>query len=366
MFKNTIMLAAVGAALGWISCNNAPAADNAPNEIKKIPVVNIIKKDTLLPVEYVADIQAVRNIEIRPRTAGILEKIYIREGQSVHANQLLFKINDSELQIDLSRANAVYHSALAEQKVTEVELERVKTLVDKKVVPLSELDLVKARYNAAKAKSEQALADKNAVSKRISYTEIRAPFAGIVDRFLFREGSLVNENSLLTTVSDNSHMYAYFNVSEKIYFDMMVNGGEDEVEKVTLLLPNGTPYEHQGEIRAAESEIDENTGSIAYKVVFPNPAGLLRHGASGKLILEQPVRNAFLIPQKSVIEIQDKYYVFVVDEQHMVRMHSFVPFNRVANYYIVTSGLTGNEKIVYEGVKQLREGEIIQPELRQP
>lgn len=359
------MLAVVCGALGWTSCNNSPAAENTANDIKKLPVISIIKKDTLLPVAYVADIQSVKNIEIRPRTSGILEKIYIKEGQTVQANQLLFKINDSELQIELNKANAVYHSALAEQKVVEVELDRVKTLVDKKVIPVSELDLTKAKYNAAKAKSDQALADKNAVSKRISYTEIRSPFAGIVDRFLFREGSVVNETSLLTTVSDNSHMYAYFNVSEKIYFDMMLNGGEDEVEKVTLLLPNGMPYEHRGEIRPAESEIDENTGSIAYKVVFPNPSRLLRHGASGKLILEQPVRNAFLIPQKSVIEIQDKYYVFVVDQQHMVKMQSFVPFNRIANYYIVTTGLTGDEKIVYEGVKQLREGEVIQPEFKQ-
>jgi membrane fusion protein (multidrug efflux system) len=345
----------------FTACQSSSEDHNHNNEIKKLPVVPIIKKDTLLSVEYVADIQSTRNIEIRPRTAGILDKMYIKEGQSVTANQLLFKINDSELQIDLSRTNAAYNSAKAEENVVKVELDRVKTLVDKKVIPQSELDLVKAKYNAASAKVEQALAEKNAVAKRISYTEIRAPFSGIVDRILLKEGSVVNESSLLTTVSDVSSMYAYFNVSEKIYFDMMINGGEDEVEKVTLLLPNGTPYQHQGVITPAESEIDATTGSIAYKVVFPNPEKLLRHGASGKLILDQPIRDAFLVPQRSVVEIQDKYYVFVVDGQNKVKMQGIMPFNRVANYYIVITGLTGNETIVYEGVNQLREGEVIEP-----
>lgn len=349
----------------FTACTSNKTTESETQSVQSIPVIQVQHRDTILPVEYVADIHSLRNVEIHPRVSGLLEKIYIKEGQHVSAGQLMFKINDSELQIELSKANAIYTSVVAEMKVAQVELDRVKSLVEKKVIPTSELDLSEAKFNAAKARVQQADAEKNAVAKRISYTEIRAPFAGIVDRFQFREGSLVNESSLLTTVSDNSSMFAYFNVSEKIYFDMMNNGGEDEVEKVRLILPNGDPYIHSGSIIPAESVIDAATGSIAYKVAFPNPEKILKHGASGKLILDQPVREAFLVPQKSVWEIQDKYYVYVVDGQNRVKTRIIQPFNRVANYYIVTTGLSNNEKIVYEGVKSLRDGEIIQPQLQQ-
>lgn len=348
----------------FTACKSNSSDDESSTEVKNIPVINVFPTDTIIPVVYVADIHSVKNVEIHPRIAGILEKIYISEGQQVTAGQIMFKINDSELQIELNRATAAYNSVLAEMKVAEVERGRVEALVGKKVIPHSELELIQAKYNAANAKVQQALAEKNAVAKRISYTEIRAPFSGIVDRFQFREGSLVNEMSLLTTVSDNSSMYAYFNVSEKIYFDMMNNGGEDEVEKVRLVLPNGEPYKHHGVIKPAESEIDGTTGSIAYKVAFANPNYLLRHGASGKLILDQPVRGAFLIPQKSVWEIQDKYYVFVVDKNNKVKTRVVHPFNRVANYFIITSGLSEGEQIVFEGVKLLRDGDEIQPQLQ--
>ncbi len=348
-----------------ISCSSSSdeSAKSASNTPKVIPVIKVIQKDTLLSVEYVTDIQAQRNVEIHSRLSGTLDKVYVKEGQSVNKNQLLFKINDSELQIELNRAKAAYNSALAETKVAEVEVSRVKVLVDKKVVSSSELDLVTAKYHALVAKSEQALAEKNAVYQRMSYSEIKAPFDGIIDRIFLKEGSLLTAGSLITTVSDLTHMNAYFDVSEKIYFDMMQNGGEDEVENITLILPNGNPYEYTGQITPAESEIDEETGSIAYKVKFPNPKRILRHGASGKLILDQPVKNAILVPQKSVLEIQDKYYVFVVDDQNKVKMLNFVPNGRISNYFLVVSGLKGNEKVVYEGVKSLREGEVIQPKL---
>jgi len=360
MYKYSILSSVLVSSL-LFSCSSSSSNSASEEAIKEIPVTTLSQKDTLLSVQYVTDIQALKNVEIHSRIAGTLEHVYVKEGQVVTKNQLLFKISDSELQIELNRARAAYNSSLADAKVAQVEVSRVQVLVDKKVISSSELELVTAKYNALLAKSEQALAEKNAVQQRISYTEIRAPFEGIIDRLLLREGSLLTVGSLITTVSDLSKMNAYFNVSEKIYYDMMQNGGEDEVEHITLILPNGNAYEHTGVIVPAESEIDEQTGSIAYKVQFPNPNNLLRHGATGKLILDQPVKNAVLVPQKAVLEIQDKYYVFVVDAQNMVKMQNFVPNGRIANYFLVASGLNGKETIVYEGVKSIRDGQTIQP-----
>lgn len=360
MFNIKLIPFAVLAIATITSCKDGKVSDLSSGDIKILPVTNIIKKDTLLSVEYVTDIQSIKNVEIHTRISGILDKIYIKEGQYVAAGQPLFKINDSELQIQMSRAVAAFNNAKAESRVSKVELDRVATLVERKVVPASEYDLVEAKYLASQAKVEQALAEKDAVAKQISYTLIKSPFNGVVDRIPLKEGSIINENSLLTSISDNSYMNAYFNVSEKIYFDMMENGGEDDVEKVTLILPNGSEYQHKGDIIPAESEINEYTGSIAYKVIFPNSSNLLRHGASGKLIIDQPIKDAMLIPQKSVVEIQDKYYVFIVDQQNKVKMHNVKMSYRLADYFVISEGLKGDERIVYEGVNQLRDGEIIE------
>ena len=305
MYKSYIISSIVLSSL-LLSCSSTNSESEVSNVVKELPVFTLSQKDTLLSVEYVTDIQALRNVEIHTRIAGTLDNVYVKEGQAVRKGQILFKINDSELQIELNRARAAYNSTLAEAKVAEVEVARVQVLVDKKVVSSSELDLVTAKYNALLAKTEQALAEKNAVQQRMSYSEIKAPFDGIIDRIILKEGSILAAGSLITTLSDLSKMNAYFNVSEKVYFDMMRKGQEDEVSNITLILPNGDPYEYSGSIVPAESEIDAGTGSIAYKVQFPNPKNMLRHGASGKLILDQPVSNAVLVPQKSVLEIQDK------------------------------------------------------------
>src|SRR5690606_26214769 len=187
-----------------------------------------------------------------------------------------------------------YNSAIADAKVAEVEVERVQLLVDKKVVAVSELQLAKSKHNALKAKVEQALAEKSAAERRISYTLMTAPFDGIVERLPLKEGSLVSMGSLLTTVSDNHSMYAYFTLSEQDYFRLIQLKEKPENDKVALILPDGSLYEHNGKLQFAVSEIEESTGNITFRASFPNPNNILKHGASAKLIIEQPVKNAIL------------------------------------------------------------------------
>lgn len=342
-----------------IACNN-PKDKPKENEIKTLPVYVVSSRDTVVDVPYVADIQANRNVEVHSRTEGLLEKIYIREGQQVNKGQLLFKINDSELQIELSKATAAYNSAKADAKVAQVEAERVQTLVDKKVITKTELDLAQAKYNAALAKAEVALSEKNAVSRRISYTSIHSPFAGVIDRLPLKEGSLVAPNSLLTTLSDLHTIYAYFNISENEYLLLEGADGHDyNLDAVKLVLPNGNTFPFPGKLSSAESEIDENTGNIAYKVQFENPQGILRHGASGKILITRSFPKAIMIPQKSVFEIQDKNYVFLVNNEGVVKMTGVEVSQRIADNYLVLSGLKEGDRIVLEGIQSIRDGQKI-------
>ena len=337
---------------------------NKEDEVKAYPVYKIAEKDTLLSVPYVADIHAHRNIELRTRAGGILERIFIKEGQHVTKGQPLFKISDSELQIELKKAEAAYNSARADARVAEVEVDRVKKLVGKEVVSHTELDLANAKYKALLAKADMALAEQIAVEERISYTRIAAPFTGIVDRIPLKEGSLLTAGSFLTSISDVGTVYAYFNVSENEYLQVAREGSLTPGRgAISLVLPDGSVYPATGELAAAESEIDANTGNIAYKAIFNNPEKILRHGASGKILITRTIPNAILVPQKAVFEIQDKNYVFMVDGDGIARMKSIDIMQRIADCYVVDNGLKTGDKVIVEGIQSLKDGQKVKENL---
>lgn len=338
--------------------------ENATPEKLKLPVTRVLAKDTLLHKAYVADIEAVKNVEIRNRVTGFLDRILVDEGQYVQAGQTLFVLSSKEYQTEVAKAKATLSSALAEAKTADVELQRVRTLVEKKVVTPSELDMAQAKLDAQRARISEARSVLTDAQTRLSYTVVRAPFTGIINRIPLKTGSLVAEGSLLTTVSDIQSVYTYFHISEDEYLNYLnakkANKGHSNT--VELVLANGKTYPHDGTIETIASEFDETTGSIAFRARFPNPENLLKHGATGKVYLETSVEKALMLPQKSVFEIQDKNYVYVVDKDNKVRMKSFIPRTRLSHYYIVQSGLQEGERIVYEGVQSLRDGMEIIPQ----
>ncbi|RPD51760.1 MULTISPECIES: efflux RND transporter periplasmic adaptor subunit [Chitinophagaceae] len=364
MKSNNIFLAvaAIGL-LGAASCSVNSQTDQTA-ELPRLPVTEIVVKDTLLHQEYVAEIQAQKNVEIRNRITGFLDKILVDEGQYVKAGQTLFVLNSTEYRTAVTRAQASLSNALAEAKTAEVELERVKILVDKKVVTPSDLDLAKAKLAAQQAKIAEARSVLSDAQNRLSYTAVRAPFSGIINRIPLKTGSLLEEGSLLTTVSDINSVYTYFHISEDEYLNYLQakEANKSHSNTVELTLANGKTYPHDGEIETIASEFDGSTGSIAFRAKFPNPQNLLKHGATGKIALETAVEGALMLPQKAVFEIQDKNYVYVVDKQNKVKMKSFTPKTRLSHYYIVQSGLQPGERIVYEGVQSLRDGMEIIPQ----
>lgn len=330
-------------------------------ELPELPVLQVSLKDTSLYHDYVTSIEAVKNVEIRTRVQGFLNKIFVDEGQVVKKGQPLFQLDENEFVIALSKAKANVNNAMAEARTAEVELLRVKGLLSKKIVSPTEMDMAEAKHKAAKAKVEEAIAAQKKAEINLSYTFIRSPFDGIINRIPFKAGSLLDAGALLTTISDNHEVYAYFNVSESEYLHYRKTATENRSSNVNLLLADGTPYSYPGKIETVEGEFDESTGSIAFRARFPNPSRLLKHGASGKVRLTTDVRDALIIPQKSVFEIQDKNYVFVVDAGNTVKMKTVVPQTRIAQYYIIKEGLNKGDRIVYEGVQHIREGAHIQP-----
>jgi len=200
----------------------------------------------------------------------------------------------------------------------------------------------------------------------LSFTEIKAPFDGTIDRIPLKLGSLVDEGELLTNLSDNSQMFAYFNVSEPEYLDYQTNIKGRGDNKVSLLLANSQPLKYKGEVETVESEFDNETGNIAFRARFPNPDKLLKNGETGKVQMTVPLKGALIIPQKATYEIQDKVYVFVVDKNGVVRSRNISISSRMPDLYVVGNTLSENDKILLEGVQKVKDDDKIKYEFIAP
>lgn len=320
-------------------------------EISKYAVTSPLVMDTSVTKEYVAQIQSLQNVEIRAQVKGYLEAINVDEGQQVRGGQILFNIMSKEYDAEMAKAKA-------EVKSAELEYKSTKTLADKNIVSATELSIASAKLEQAKAE----LAEKELF---VSFTKIKAPFDGSIDRIKFKKGSLIDEGTLLTTLSNNKEVYAYFNVSEAEYLDYK-NRNKDEKKMATLLLANGQEHKYKGEIETIESEFDNSTGNIAFRAKFPNPELLLKHGETGKIRLVVPVKNALIIPQKATFEIQDKIYVYVLGADNTIKSRNITIKQKLSNLYVIDTGLSANEKILLEGVQSVKEDDKIIPEYQQP
>jgi RND family efflux transporter MFP subunit len=345
-------------------CTSQPDTNTQKTEKPALPVIDLVRQDATLDRDYAGQIEAVQNVEVRARVAGYLDKILTDEGQTVRKGQLLFQLNSAEYQVKIAEAQASLESAEAQRQSALVEQERVALLVNKKVISESEVRLVRAKVATAQAAINQAKAALTNARRLVALTSIRAPFDGVINRLPFKRGSLIQEGALLTTISDLSQMYVYFNVSEQEYL-ANVRKRRDPTRvtprEANLLLADNTRYPHPGQIETTEAVFDGTDGTIAYRARFPNPNRLLRHGATGKVRLETEVDNAVLVPQKAVFEVQDKSFVYVVDGSNRVRTRSFEPQSRVGQFYVVRAGLKVGDRVVYEGIQQLRDGMTITP-----
>jgi membrane fusion protein, multidrug efflux system len=207
---------------------------------------------------------------------------------------------------------------------------------------------------------------KQKLNCHLGFTKISAPFAGIMDRFQVRQGSLVAEGDLLTTLSDNSKMWVYFNVPEAEYLDYKSHAKKDSLMKVKLLMANNTLFDQQGIVEAIEADFNNETGNIAFRATFPNPNGLLRHGETGNVQMVVPLKRGLIIPQKATFEILEKKYVFVVKEDETVEQREIKIGAEIPDLYSVASGLSENEKILLEGIRKVRNGDKITYEYEDP
>ena len=317
------------------------------------PVTVPLKTDTAITTQYVSQIRAIQHIEVRAMEEGYLDEVFVDEGQRVTAGQPLFQIMPALYQAELRAASA-------EVDFARIEYENTRSLADGRVVSPNELKLAQARLD--KAEAELALA-----RVHLGLTEIRAPFDGIMGRLEVRHGSLLEEGELMTTLSDNSEMWVYFNVSEAGYLDYQEHVADtDEPPAVQLMLANSRIFPHEGRVSTIEADFNNETGNIAFRATFPNPEGILRHGATGKVLMSAPLTGVLVIPQKATFDILDKKFVFVIDEHGIAHSREIHIAEELPHLYVVRDGLAEDEQILLEGLRKVRDGEEVHHRFEEP
>jgi membrane fusion protein, multidrug efflux system len=301
----------------------------------------------------VCQIRSRRHIEVRALDDGYLQDILVKEGQAVKQGDLMFRIKPT-----LYKAKA--DAEMAEAQFAQREFDNTKILFDQKMVSGSELALYDAKRAKAQAKAELAKAE-------LDFTNVTAPFDGIVDRLHEREGSLIKEREILTTLSDNSVMWVYFNVPEAKYLEYMASLKQDNMDqRIELVLANGSKFPQSGKIGAIEAQFNNETGNIPFRADFPNPDRLLRHGQTGNVLIHRVLHDAIVIPQRATFETLDKQYVYVVGKDDVVHQREIVVQHEMDDIFVIEKGLDVNDRIVLEGVRQVHDGEPVEFEFLKP
>lgn len=336
-----------------------------------LPVLKVAALPATTYREYNATLEGKVNVEIRPQVDGYLDKIFVDEGAYVKAGQPLFRINDRTYQEQLSNANALLLAAKANEEKALVEVNRLTPLVQNNVVSDVQLKTANAAYQAAKASVAQAQATVSNARINVGYTLIAAPVSGYIGRIPFKTGSLVGrgETQPLTLLSDVNEVYAYFSMSEIDFLafknKMEGNTVADKVKKlpaVDLVLPDNSIYTEKGHVETMEGQFDKTMGSVSFRASFPNGAGLLRSGNTGKVRIPQQLSEALVVPQEATFELQDKVFVFAVGDSNKVASKPITVSGKSGAYYLVEKGLQPGEKIVFAGLGRLQDGAVIAPQ----
>ena len=321
------------------------------------PVAQVkMQKEMKAYKSYPTSVEGINNTEIRPKISGFTERL-VDEGEKVSKGQILFRLETQSLSQDAEAAKASV-------KVAEVEVEKLKPLVEKDIV--SEVQLETAKANLAQVKSNY-----QSISANIGYATIKSPIDGVVGSIPFREGNLVSptDQMPLTTVSKTEQVYAYFSFNEKDYLDFLSSAeGKTKSEKIAnfpeveLILANGETYEFSGKIETISGQINPNTGTVQIRAKFPNPNDILSNGNSGRIRIPQTYENIISVPQLSTFERQGITYVYKLQENNTVKSTPIEIIDKVNQLYLLKSGLHKGDKIVVKGVSKIQNESEIQPQ----
>lgn len=364
MKKSKILILAASALL-TVSCGGGGGRPNFGDN--EYPVVTVGTTSAAMQTTYPATILGVQDVEIRPKVSGFITKIYVKEGQTVSAGQVLFEIDNATYQAQVRQAQAAVNTAQSQVNTAKLTYENSKKLAENKVIGDYELQTAENTYKSAEAQLAQAQAALASAREALSFCYVKSPARGVVGTLPYKVGTLVSGSNTLTHVADISSMEVYFSVNEK---DMLnfgkadggANGAVAAFPPLKLQLADGTIYGHEGKLTTISGVIDQATGSVQLKALFPNPEHLLKSGGSGTIVIPNDQSSAIVIPQASVMEVQNKKFVYTLGKENKVQYTEItVDPQNDGNHYIVTGGLKVGDKYVTNGITKLSDQMVIVP-----
>lgn len=348
--------------------NSGQMPQQGPTPLK---VITVEPTTSSLNNTYPATLKGKTDIDIRPQVSGFITKVHVDEGQRVRKGQPLFTIDQVQYQAAVDQAQAAVNAARTAVANAQIQADNNKQLFDRNIISQNAFQVSENQLRAAQAQLRQAEAALTAAQKNLSYTVVTAPSDGVVGTIPNREGSLASPSSVqpLTTISDNSQIYAYFSLTEKDLLNMTDGGAKSlaeavkEMPEVTLVLANGTEYPVKGKVATVSGVIDNATGAASVRALFDNPSGMLRSGNTGQVNIPVKSENVMVVPQKATFEVQDLKYVFTLNDSNktVTTPIQVLSLNDGKNY-VVTGGLNAGDRVVIEGVgTAVRPGMVVQP-----
>lgn len=322
-----------------------------------------------LKTSYPATIKGMQDIEIRPKVSGYLVKLLVDEGATVRKGQPLFLIDSEQYRATVKAAKAqirVCRANIATQKLT---VDNKRMLFKQNIISSYDLKMAENTLASYEAQLAAAEAQLQSAQDNLRWCTVTSPADGVVGSIPYRVGSLVSGQSAeaLTTVSNISKMYVYFSMTEKQLLALTreaggVNAAIKKMPAVSLVLSDGTTYSQSGTISTVSGVIDPSTGSVQMRATFDNAQHILRSGGTGSILIPTHASDAIMVPQSATFDVQDKKFVYVVNADKTVatREITVLPQNN-GQTYVVASGLRAGERIVVNGVNQLKNGQKINP-----
>ncbi len=355
--KNKLTIISILVAIVVSSCQQKGQQQAPPPP--QLPIIEVEIKDITTFTEYPTQLEGIISSEIRAKVAGYITDVLVEEGAAVKKDQILFKLETRSLSGDASAARSRVNAA-------QIEVDKLKPLVEKEIVS-------KRQMETAKADLEFAKSDLQSITANISYANIKSPVDGYVGTINYRDGALINPSDIqpLTQVVKINEVFAYFSVNEKDFLDILstldFESGSDKdlvssFPEITLKLSNGREYEVKGNITSISSQVNRETGTVRFRATFDNPKSILKDGLSGKIIIPNYLKDVVVVPRVSTFSRQGKEFIFKFQESDSTVIEKALDVIRADPYFVVTSGIEKGEMVIGSGVNKIKNGDKIIPE----
>ena len=369
MNKKIYLLLATAAVFLMNSCKEKVVQVAAPLEVS---VMHVLQQDVNIQSEFTGQTYGQADIQINPRVDGTILSLNFNEGSLVNKGQLLYTIDPLPFQTKVSEAEARVADAQAQLGKAKSDLDMIEPLAKINAVSQRELVAAKSAYEAAQAKIQAAEAGLQNSKIQLGYCRITAPISGLIGISKVRVGDYVTPGpgSVINTISDMTDIRVRFTISEQEFLRIFreVSSGSSALkgtgDSISLKLSDGIMYPYIGKLSFADREIDPTTGAITFEAAFPNPDKMLRPGQYVKVLIVTDIRKqAMVIPQRAVIEMQGIFQVYVVNDSNKVQLQIIQPGPSLANAYVVNEGLKPTDVIAFGGTQLLRNGSVITPKM---